>query len=121
MLARRDRMEMNRRKAAGDKTASLSSSCPASGGASTPLPREKKTWMARTSRAMTLKEGTLHPKLSCPDLIRASRTEDRARKQIGLARAIDPQTTALPPIPFRRGTDEHFRLLATRLTVPAGE
>ena len=54
------------------------------------------------------------------DIADASKAADRARKQIGLARAIDPQATALPPIPLRRGTDEHFRLLATRLTVPEG-
>ena len=77
---------------------------------------------------LALKEGgawrfgkRLTPKPSCPDLIRTSRAEDRARKQIGLARAIDPQATPLPPIPFRRGADDHFRLLATRLTAPEGE
>ena len=64
---------------------------------------------------------TAHGRALMLDIADASKAADRARKQIGLARAIDPQATALPPIPFQRGTDEHFRLLATRLTVPAGK
>ena len=55
------------------------------------------------------------------DIADAPKAAERARKQLALARAIDPKATALPPIPFRRGTEDHFRLLATRLTVPAGE